>query len=334
MSSTTYATREQVAAASDVKMSAYMNTRIDRLLNTAARNVERMLHRKFYPTTASVTFEWPPRGTVFLPDDLQSVTTLTIDGTTVTGFELNPEQSGPPYVWIDFDNATSSGGDEVTITGVWGFSNDTESAGALDAAISTTSETTITITDASLIGVGDQILIDDERMVVTGKASSDTGTTLNSNIDASNATTTVPVADGTAINIGEIITIDSERMEVYDITSNNLLVKRAVDGTTIASHTSSATVYALRSLTVTRGDAGTTAATHTDTTSISKNVPPPMIVELVMAEAQYLLGQEKAEWNMTIGTGENLKESSGKGIRDIRIMAQKLYGRGRWQRHA
>lgn len=325
-----YTTREQVAAASDVKASAYLNDKIDRLIFQVSRTIEATLHRSFYPTIATKAIEWPERGSFWLDDDLLSVTTLSIDGTAVTGYVLEDQFFGAPYNRIDFDDATRSGGEDISIAGVWGFSNEESAAGTLAVAISSASATTLTVSNAAAIGIGDQIKIDSERMVVTGRASADTGTTLGSNIDAQTSVTTVPVASGAAINMGETILIDSERMKVLDIAGNNLIVKRAVDGSVLASHTSSATVYASRLLTVSRGNAGTTAATHSQSAAITKNVPPGLINELALAEVQYLMGQEDAAWNLTIGEGEGQRESSGKSIAGIRKQASLLYGRRRY----
>jgi len=332
MSYLTYATREQVVAASDVKASAYYFDTVDRLLRVASRTIEAKLHRKFYPTIATRLQEWPDRGSFWLKDDLLSVSSLTIDGATVTGYVLEDRFYGAPYSRIDFDDANIASGDEVTIEGVWGYCNDTESCGTLASAISSTSATTAVVSDASLVGVGDQLLIDSERMVVTDRTYSTTGTTLGSDVAANAATVTIPVADGTAVKEGETILIDSEYMKVLSVVGNNLTVKRAVDGSVLATHSSGATASAARTLTVVRADAGTTAATHSLSAAISKNVPPALIRELCIAEAQYLMGQEQAAWNLTIGEGEGQRESSGKSIAGIRREAVMLYGRGRYGR--
>jgi hypothetical protein len=131
--------------------------------------------------------------------------------------------------------------------------------------------------------------------------------------------------------VGETITIDSERMRVLDIVSNNVLVRRAVDGSVLATHTSGVTVYAPRLLTVTRAHAGTTAATHLIAAVVYRNVPPALISELCVAEAQTLLGQESGGWQQTIGQGESEREATGRQLKMLKTECERLYTRRRAQ---
>ena len=73
----------------------------------------------------------------------------------------------------------------------------------------------------------------------------DSSTDLN---DASMTTTktTVAVDDGTQFNIGQTIMIGNEQMLITDISSNNLTVTRALNGTTAAAHTDNSDVFILR----------------------------------------------------------------------------------------
>lgn len=54
--------------------------------------------------------------------------------------------------------------------------------------------------------------------------------------------TGVDVSDGTAFSTGQIVEIDSERMEIQAISSNTLTVERAINGTTVATHSSAAAI--------------------------------------------------------------------------------------------
>lgn len=320
----TYVTREQFQAAADVRTTSLRDSQIDRILQTASRRVENQLHRHFYPLTAAKTFQLSGGGPGFwLNADLYSLTSATVDGTAAdtSDVDLYPAQYGPPYSWIELMGA------EVSITGVWGYSNDTESAGALDAAVSTTTGTSISVTDSSKIGVGDLITIDSERFVVTGKAIADTGANLAADLTAVDSDVSVSVDDGTLVHVGEIITVDSERMLITAITSNTLTVVRAFDGSTLATHDgigTPASLYAGRTLTVERGATGTTAATHADTTAITRNVAPYEIQAVTMAEALNMFHQETAAYARTIGTGENERESFSRGLVDARKEARRL----------
>lgn len=329
MAEPTYATREQVARATDVKSSAAVDDVIDRKAAAASRKVERMLHRRFYPLTASRTFDWPRRGAVWLDDDLLSATAVTIDGTAVTGHVLEPRFDGPPYDRIDFEDATIGSGDELTVTGAWGYSTDEATAGALAAAITDAAATSCTVTDASLVGVGDLLRIDTERLVVTDRGLASTGTTLGSNIDALAATVSVPVGSGAAVHAGETITIDAERMLVIDVAANTLIVRRAVDGSVITAHSSGATVYAPRLLTVARGAAGTTAATHLISAAVVRNVPPAPVTELVIAETVASMQQDLAGWARTAGTGAAQQGVAPEGLEQLRASVDAAYHRWR-----
>jgi hypothetical protein len=73
----------------------------------------------------------------------------------------------------------------------------------------------------------------------------DSGTDLN---DASMDTTktTVAVDDGTQLAIGQTIMIGSEQMLINDISTNDLIVARGLNGTTGAAHADNLDVYILR----------------------------------------------------------------------------------------
>jgi hypothetical protein len=319
-----YATREQCARATDVKSSAAVDAIIDRLIDAQSRLIDRRMNRHFYPLTETRTYTLNSSGSgtvgFWLERDILTVTGLTVDGVTVdlADVEVTPGEHGKPYSGIEFE---SPGGTEVAIAGTWGHSDDEAAAGALDAAITTTTATTCTVTDASLIGVGDLIHIDSERLVVTGRASATTGTTLSAGVDALTSATTIPVASGPAVHVGETILVDSERMLVIDIATNNLIVRRAVDGTVLAAHLSAATVYASRLLTVTRGAAGTTAAAHLISAAIVRNVPPGPINQLVIAETIAAMQQEGAGWAATAGTGESQRGITPEGLTKLREQA-------------
>src|SRR5690606_34488219 len=131
----------------------------------------------------------------------------------------------------------------------------------------------------------DLIKLGTEHMVVTGRSMLDTGQNIGADLDASNSAVTVAVTDGTAFSAGETLLIGSERMLIVDVAGNNLIVKRAWDGSVLAAHTSGADIYASRTLTVERGALGTTAATHLDNAAVSRHVVPGAVRALAVAEA-------------------------------------------------
>ena len=54
-----YCSREDVKLALDFTETAIGNTRIDRALQSVAREIEAFMHRRFVPQDASRYFDWP-----------------------------------------------------------------------------------------------------------------------------------------------------------------------------------------------------------------------------------------------------------------------------------
>lgn len=334
-----YATREAVKAALDVKLTARSDRQVDEALAAASRTVEGLTHRRFYPEVATRYFDWPggqyarPWRLWLDQHELISVDVLMVAGRTIpsSDYFLRPDD-GPPYTRLEIDldsSATFASGAThqraIAITGVFGYAADEAAAGQLAAAVDS-SATSVTVSDGAAVGVGDLIRVGDERLVVTGKTMASTGQTLQDPLAASNADTLVQVEDGTAFHVDEVILLDAERMLIVDIAGNNLVVKRAHDGSVLAAHTGS-TVYAHRTLTVERGALGTAAAAHDDGDPIARHVPPSLVTELTVAEALNTLLQRQSGYARVIGTGDQQREAAGRALRDIRDQAYTALGR-------
>ena len=334
-----YCTREAVKAALDIAETARSHGQIDRAVEAAAENIEGLCHRKFLPWTGTRYFDWPDRNSpvpwrLWLDENtLISVTSITSGGVEVSEYFLEPANDGPPYDRIEVDRSSSSSFTSgstpqrsIAVTGVWGYTADTASAGALAEDVDA-SETDIDVTDVSSIGVGTVLKMDSERVIVGEKTFITTGTTLSSNVDALNSVNYVDVGDGTSIHAGEVIQIDTERMLVFDVIANRVYVKRGWDGTVLAAHTSTTAVYAPRRLSVTRAALGTTAATHSNGASVLRQRVPVLIEQLAVAEAISSLMQEQSGYGRVIGAGESQMEASGKGLRALRDDVYRRYGR-------
>lgn len=334
-----YCSREDVKASLDVKESARANAQIDRLIKASSRAIEGLTHRFFYPWTGTKYFDWPndqyaKTGRLWLNQhELVSASSVTTSGTVISSADyfLEPVNSGPPYSHLDLDLGSSAAFDSgntaqrsIAITGVF-YQLDETTAGALAEALDS-SETAIDVTDSAVIGVGHIIRVDTERMIVRGKSMLTTAQTLQTPVTASNADVIMAVTTGSAYNVDEIILLDSERMLIVDIAGNNLIVKRAWDGSVLASHTGS-TIYALRTLNVTRGALGTTAAAHDTASVINKHLPPPLVEQLAIAETLTALQQEGSAYARVVGSGDNQREASGKGLADLRDQVYTRYGR-------
>lgn len=342
-----YATREDVKSALDVKQTARNDAQVDRAIEAASRAVEALCHRVFYPTLATKYVDWPNFQYAWpwriwldaaeLADVTTTVPVLTSGGDVIPNANVfwgNPRYN-PPFTYLELDRSSSSSfghGDtpqrDVAITGVFGYSVDVKTGGTLAAAVSDTTGTSITVSDGSLIGIGDQLLIGTERLLVTARANvTSTQTQQSSGVStADDADVTLAVTTGSAFHVGEVVTLDSERMLVVDVTGNNLTVIRAWDGSVLATHTS-ATVYVSRQLTVVRGSQGTTAATHLSGATVSVHTVPPLVKQLAIAEAVVMLTQEAGAYALAQGSGQGAQKGIGTGLEALREQTQALYGR-------
>lgn len=336
LSRATYCTREDVLSVLQLLQSPRSAPQVDRAIESATVSIDKRCHRSFHPTTATRKFPWPDANSsaaswrFWLNDHelADTPTTVTSGGVTLTvdtDYFLEPQPSGPPYTHLQINtggSATFSVGASfqrsVVITGKFGFTAATQAATTLAGAISSTSATTLAVADGSQVGVGDLLLIESERLIVTGRAALTSGQTLQTPMTAAASNTSCAVSTGSAFHIGEVVTLDTEQMLITEITGNTLIVERAVNATVLATHTGS-TIYVPRTLTVTRGTNGTTAATHADLTAVSRSVVPAPVRSLAIAEALVELQQGAAGYARTAGSGENERViGSGPGLSDLR----------------
>ena len=322
--------REQVKRAGGLSGSS-LNARIDNIIEGVSTSLENELHRKFLSRIETRLYPWPPKDTgprweLKLDQWLISVTTLQTmaQNTTPTtivaaDYFLEPVNLGPPYTRIEIDlssTAAFESGDtpqrSISVLGSWGYNNATKSAGTVASGLaSDAAATSMVLSDATLVDVGDTILIESEQLFVTERTNATSGATLSSSKSALQSETTIDVNDGTAFNVNEVILIDSERMEITSITSNNLTVLRAVDGSTLAAHDSGKAVHVFRTLTVERANNGTTAATHANSTAITKYLIPFDVQSVARGLAIAQFHQENSGYARTIGTGDGAVELQG-----------------------
>jgi hypothetical protein len=340
-----YTTRERVMRAADVKASAYLSTEIDAAIGQASQAVDTLCRRGdatrpgFAPWEGSITYDWP----IEVNNDnayrfylnrnaLHSVGTVTSGDTDISAHVFGWPETGPPYTAIDIDQGsnailtfvTGAGQRSLVIGDQWGVRGEdvTRTGWKLSGAVSSTTANTMTI--YAPIGVGSIVLIGTERVIVqerTWTTSGQTGT-----LAASTTAQTLAVSDGTAFLPGEELILDTERVLIRDIVGNNLIVARAVSGSTLAAH-SGATIYWARSCTVERGALGTTAATHADQAVVSIYHAPPLAEQLTIAYALDTRQQETSAYARTVGQGENERPASGADIARLEKRLVALYGR-------
>ena len=321
---------------------------IDRIIEAESRRIEKETGRWYIPRTETRLYRWPAlddgRGTrVYLDADLLAVTTLKTKAqdaspTTVAAADYFLEPVNElPYRRIEIDLSSSAAfeaGDtpqrSISVLGRWAYSEDTKTAGTVSSGLATDATvTSFVCSDGSLIDVGDTLLIGTEQLFVSERVNADSTATNSAALAADVTVVTVGVNTGTLIKAGEIIMIDSERMLVTSISGNNLTVKRAWDGSVLASHLITTAIHVFRTLTIVRGVNGTTAAVHANAVAITKYAPPLDISQLNIAAALATYQQEQAAWGREVGGGEGAVEFSGRGLGEMRKRVIESYRRMR-----
>lgn len=339
-----YCTREDVKSALDSKETARNNAQIDRAIEASSRSVEGLCHRIFYPWYGTKYFDWPNADRSFswrlwLHENELLLLESIISGNTIvppSDYFLEPSSSGPPYSHVDINTATSSSwssGDSsqrsIALTGVFsGAPEDLVPAATLNSGDLNAFATTISNTNGALVGVGSLLKIEDEYLEVTARANVTSSQSTQASLDAKQSSVTVAVTNGAAFATGEIIYVDSERMLVVDIVGNNLVVKRAWDGSVLAAHNTSSAVYVSRSYTVTRGALGTEAGFHLNGTAISAYNPPGLVRSLTVADAVSQLQNEQAGFAASTSTGNGSRRTGNASVvDDVRTRCYARHGR-------
>jgi len=337
-----HASRQTLARMLDFQEVARNDVQIDDALRQATANTEGYLHRGFFPWLGTRYRDWPDRNNPTSyrlrldGDEFISLSAATSGGSTLAlnNLVFYP-RSGPPYNCIETSFSTNtvfqSGDtwqDAIALTGLWSGSDGSTSSLTTLAASVNASATTLTLIDGSRAGVGNVLRLGTEYVVVTGLTSATTGQTLQTPLGALASGTSVAVTTGSAFRTGEVITLDAEQMLVVDVTGNTLVVKRAWNGTVLATHTGS-TIYAQRSLTVTRGACGSTAASHSNGDDVSLWLIPPAVQALSLAEAAWIYAGHAAGWQVAPGTTNRATTQLAalEVIQDLRKNAQRVAGR-------
>lgn len=340
-----YTTRERVMRAADVKAVAYATAEIDATIEAASRDVDRLIRRGdatrpgLAPWYGTRVFDWPAAPDNFRnwkfwlgPHKLiRADAVISGDVNITTDVLLSPPQSGAPYNAIVVDRATDSafnfssgvGQRSLSVTGLWGETDDEKTATSWTIG-SSPNATTTSVTINAPIGVGSIVRIGDERMIVTERTWASSGQT--DTLTASITDQSVAVSDGTAFFVGETLLIESERVLVQDISGNTLIVKRAMDGTALASHTA-ATIYYARACTVERGALGTTADSRTSGDQIHVWQSPALAEQLTVAYVLDAREQERSAYARTIGMGENEKSVGRGGVKALEARVEEAFGR-------
>lgn len=343
-----YTTREAVASALEVGVTARASALMDAKIEAASRSIEGLLLRRFYPERKTVTFDWPnwdgsPTWELDLgSNELISVETFTSGGTVIAPGDFflrrSDDKDEPPYTRIEIDldsSASLSAGPtwqrSASVLGLFGHDDTATDLPSAELGASVSSSATTWIVDPTSglyrVGVGALMLIGTERIVLRERNMADTAVNTAGTLDSLKNDRILAVTDGTQFVKAETILVDAERMRIDDIAGNNLIVTRTWDGTTLDSHASGADVYALREFVVERHALGTSAAAHTAGDLLYMHDYPGLVNELCTAEAVVMLEQNASAYARTVGSGSVQRESVGMGLLDLRARAVDAYGR-------
>lgn len=341
-----YATRRDVLTATSIQETYDYVRHVDSAIEAASGSVERLCKRRFWNNYTTQKWDWPNFQRAYpwriwfdereIADVTGTVPVVTSGGNVIPASSIlwGPWNYSPPFTFMELDRSTSASfgqgqtpQQDVHIQAVFGYWAETRPGGTLAAAVSDTTGTTFTVSDASIVGVGDvltigseSVLVRDLSWVTTGQTQSGSGVST-----ADTADNILAVSDGTKIHADEILQLDAEWMLALSVTGNNVTVQRAYGGTVLATH-SGATVYAQRNLTVARGFGGTTAATHSNADTVLAALIPDEVHELAIAEAEVLVFQKLSGYARTIGENGG-RPVPGGSLPDLRARVQEHYGR-------
>ena len=345
-----YCTRQDVMSATDIQQTQDYIRHVDSAIEAAAKDVERLCKRRFWNNYITQYWDWPnfqrsyPWKIYFDEREIADVTVnvpvVTSGGTVIPSSAIfwGPWNYSPPYEFLELDRSQSysfglgsTPQRDVAITATFGYWLETKPGGAL-AASATSSAGTVTVSDSSVVGVGDVITVDTESMLVSDCAMADTGHAQQGSgcSTASPADNQLTVTDGTQLHAGEVLQLDAEWMLAKSITGDVATVDRAYGGTVIAAH-SGAEVYAQRALTVLRGFGGTTAASHDSAETVAVSLIPPEARELAIGEALNYVYQKVSGYARTIGENGAAPVPGG-SLPDLRARCKEALARQGRQR--
>lgn len=324
-----YCTREQVRRALDIRQASYNSDQIDRAIQSAAETIEEQCQRKFFPKDGTRFFDWPnyqyayPWRLWLDQNELAAQPTLVTTGSLLptpvvipsSGYIMQPINDGPPFTSIELRRDTNSAFGynttpqlDIAITGTFGYWTKTRAAGSLTASMGS-GDLTVHLADGVSAGVGDILIADTERMIISDMQYIDTTITYSGLSSASAKDNIVTVPSGQFVP-GEVILVDSEWLLVEAVYGTTLVVKRAWGGSVLNAHTGG-TIWAQRLASVLRGQLGTVAAAHSNSAPLSVSEVPGLIRQLSVAEAINWMILEPGGYSQVSG---GLGSSSGLGV--------------------
>lgn len=344
-----YASLEAVKRAGNI-VGDDRDAQVGSTIEAASREFDRSTRRYFIPRTETRLYRWTNRSGIgrvlWLDQGLISITTLQTKAqnsspTTIAAadFFLEPNNSGPPYNRIEIDISSTSAfeaGDtpqrSISVLGSWGYKADTLSTGTVSSGLAASStSTSMVCSNASLIDVGETLLIESEQIFISDRSFAALGSVLINDASVTKAkdNNTITLDGSHGVLQGEVVRLESEQMLVQRVSGNDIIVIRAYNGSLLAAHANDTAVHINRTLAIERGINGTTAATHANATAISKYEPPSDVVRLILAQALATYAQNGAQWSRSVGTGDGAQEFTSKDLASLEKRTVAFYKRSR-----
>ena len=341
-----YTTLEAIKRSRKINGPEY-DAQIGRLIEAASRKIDGEVKHgliasdrsAFIPSTETRLYRWPPTRMrsatrLWLDRYLLSVTTLQSEAqnsspTTIAATDYFTEpNNAKPYDRIEIDlssTASFQAGDtpqrSISVVGSWGWTDDTRSTGTVASGLSSdAADTSMVCSNASLINVGDTLLVESEQVFVSARDFAALGSVLvnDAAITADAADNTITLDGSHGVVAGEVMRLETEELFVEYVSTNLLTVIRAYNGSVLAAHANDTAVHINRTLTIERAVNGTTGATHANSTAVSKHLVPADIIELCTAETVAAFHQENAGYSRTIGPVDSPQEFTGKALAALR----------------
>lgn len=362
-----YCNRDEAMRAADFKDGTLAVAAVDRALQSVAGNIEKTLHRQFYPIDATYYVDWPnyqyaePWRYWLGRHDLQCLTALQSPGGTAIPLWqvfLEPVNRWPgeAFTHVELDRSTVAAWGigptpqhAIWMTGTWGFTADADQVATLAADIGA-SDTTITVSDGSAVGAGDVLIIGygrgvapfptypgtagaiqpylGERVLVQDKGPAEAGLTLSgSGCTTATNSDNALTVVGGALFAGEVVLVGQELMFVERVMGGVATVSRGWAGSILDTHTTGADVYPDRQLTVLRGQLGTAATAADADVAVWRHRVPQLVRDLAIAEANNQVLQEVSGYSRMVGSGDAAVRASGAAL-DVKWQAAtRAFGR-------
>src|SRR3990167_4100555 len=153
-----------------------------RVVNDGSRRVDDYCERHFYSEIATRTYDGNGKSTLWLPDDLLTVTTLKADDDGDGVYELTLAANTDYWLWPDNEtpkvrvdinpesaqvSSWPSGRRRVQIVGEFGYTNTTELVASLLAEALDASETGVDVDAGTDFAAGQTILVDSEQIYLS-----------------------------------------------------------------------------------------------------------------------------------------------------------------------